>query len=543
MLRTIATSVALLVGLAVVGSVAGPQWDPQPLTAHVVPTTTDTTIRGAEADDADRVGDHDVATTRVDIELDGASVGGLLRRPVDDDGAPLTDVPGVVFVHGAGTGRAEDAFVDTATDLAGAGIATLVPDKRLDTYSLRERDYEQMADDYLRSVDLLRATPGVDPRRVGVYAESEGTWIAPVMQVDDPRVAFTVLVSAPVVPPREQAAFAVDNYLRNTDVPDQVFRAIPRAVGMQFPGGGFGYADFDVRPWLERQSAPVLVVYGTADPSMPVEQGARLIIADVGLSPARAPVTVRYYGGANHGIRVPPQGSEGSDPAAVPPLHPDLSRDLAAWVHGLPGSATAEPVVAGATPEQLYLAAPVPQPRWWGNGDVVVAAVVAGGGLVLVGLLTGAVGAFVRRLRRRGARGSARTARAPAGPLPDGPSPAGPERATGLALALLGIGSVVTVVVLAAYLVAVARLAMDYERDALIVQGGWIAVRLLGVAAVVGAALLVGRLRQVRQGRKEGHDVALARGGVAHVTLWCVVVGSTSLLLTLAYWGVYQLGI
>jgi dienelactone hydrolase len=522
-LRTIATSVALLVGLALVGSFAGPQWDPQPLTEHVVPTTPDTTVRGAG--DVGQVGDHEVVTTEVTVQLDGASVGGLLRRPVDDDGAFLTGLPGIVFVHGAGTGAAEDAFPDTATELASAGIVTLVPDKRLDTYSLRERDYEAMAGDYLRSVDLLRATPGVDPARVGVYAESEGTWIAPVMQVDDPTLAFTVLVSAPVVPPREQAAFAVDNYLRNTGVPDQVFRAIPRAVGMQFPGGGFDYADFDVRPWLEQQSAPVLVVYGTADPSMPVEQGARLIIADVGLSPARPAVTVRYYGGANHGIRIGAPGTDAAAPEDLPPLHPDFPRDLVTWVQGLPATATAEPVVAGDSPSQLYLAAPVPQPLWWGNGDVVVAVVVAGAGLAVLGLLVGAGGAVVRRARRRS---SSRPALAP------GVAPA---------ISLLGVGSLVTVVALGVYLVTVARLAMDYERNAVVVQGGWIAVRLLGVAAVVGAALLVGRLRQVRQERRSGHDVALARGVVAHVSLWCVVVGSVLLLLTCAYWGVYQLGI
>ncbi|CAM3748003.1 hypothetical protein ISCU110981_15710 [Isoptericola cucumis] len=37
--------------------------------------------------------------------------------------------------------------------------------------------------------------------------------------------------------------------------------------------------------------------------------------------------------------------------------------------------------------------------------------------------------------------------------------------------------------------------------------------------------------------------VVVARGWPAHLTFWCVVVGSLALLLTLAYWGVYQLGI
>ena len=95
------------------------------------------------------------------------------------------------------------------------------------------------------------------------------------MAAQDPSIAFVVLVSSPVVPPREQAAFAVDSYLRNTGVPHGVFRAIPRAVGMSLPGGGFEYADFDVTPYQRQMRQPVFVVYGTGDASMPVIQGAR----------------------------------------------------------------------------------------------------------------------------------------------------------------------------------------------------------------------------------------------------------------------------
>ncbi|WP_068200581.1 alpha/beta hydrolase family protein [Isoptericola dokdonensis] len=530
-LRTFATSVALLVGLAVVGSVAGPQWDPRPVSDHLVPATADTTVQvsadGRAVPDVGAVGDHAVRTTRVTIALDGATVDGVLRRPLDSDGDVLADRPGVVFVHGAGTGSSAEAFVDTADLLASAGVVTLVPDKRLDTYSTRERDYEHMALDYQRSVDLLRTVEGVDPGRVGVYGESEGTWIAPVMQVDDPAIAFTVLVSAPIVPPREQAAYAVDSYLRNTQVPDQLFRAIPRAVGMQFPGGGFGYADFDVRPWLERQSAPVLVVYGTADPSMPVEQGARIVLSDTAVSPEPAPVTVRYYGGANHGIRLAPADHPGNDPEHPSPLHPDFPRDLAAWVQGLPATGTAEPTVAGATPDQLYLAAPVPRPGWWGNGDVVVVAVVGGAALVLGGLtLLGAVSGWRALGRRR-----------------DRPAPAPAAPGIAAPLGVLGLASVATTVVLAVYLMLVARLALDYEKNALVVQGGWVTVRVLGLVAVVAGSVLLLRAARVRAERRAGRDSAVARGGVAHVGVWAVGLGSASLLVTLAYWGVFQLGI
>jgi len=536
--RTAATTAALAIALAIVGAVTGPQWDPVPVTEHVEPATPDTAIGGQPPGGADAVGTYDVRETDVTIPLDGATVGGVLREPV---GAG-DDLPGVVFVHGAGTGLATEAFVDVATDLASAGVVTLVPDKRLDTYSTRHRDYEAMARDYARSVDLLRVRPGVDAGQVGLYGESEGTWIVPVMAATDPAIAFTVLVSAPVVPPRQQAAFAVDNYLRNTDVPHGVFRAIPRAVGMAIPGGGFEYADFEVEPFLEQLTQPVLVVYGTDDPSMPVEQGALQVLAATSTAGAGADVTVRYYDHANHGIRIDDE------------LVPDFPRDVAAWITSMPGSATAAPQVAGAEPDQRFLAGQVPTPRWLGNGDLLVALVVAAGALLVLGPLVRTVAALVHRLRRVAGRPSASSGLAPGfrGPL------------VGLAA-----GAVATTLGLVVYLVAVARLALDYEKDAWVVQGGWVAVRLLGLVTLVAAALLVNRSADVRSARRaraaeqaelasvaepdgyaaalvgphDGSAVRVASGATTRFMVWSVLVGSGLLLVIVAYWGVYQLGI
>jgi dienelactone hydrolase len=523
--RTVATSAAVLVALALTGAVAGPVWEPAPVTSHLRLGSTSTAIGGTLSGGgtgAGEPGDYEVQESEVTIPLaDGLEVGGLLREPVD---AGSGDHPGIVFVHGAGTGKAVDAFTLAATALASAGITTLVPDKRLDNYSTRHRDYEAMARDYAHSVSYLRDVPGVNPDEIGLYAESEGAWVSPVMMVDDPRLAFQILVSAPVVPPRQQAAYAVDNYLRNTDVPAGVFRAIPRAVGMKLPGGGFEYADFEVRPWLEQQDDPILAVYGTNDASMPLEQGTRELLDTAD------DVTVRFYDHANHGINVEtPEGLV---------LHPDFATDVADWVLGLPATASAPPQLAGAQPRQVYLAAPVPQPQWYGDGDWLVGVVITAAGLLLVGpLLIGGTALAGRIGRRRSGRPGTHLARGLRAPL-----------------AGLAIGAVVTTVGLAVYLAAVARLALDYEKNALVVQGGWIGVRLLGIATVVAAALLLNRLRDLR-GRvvqPTGADTAQritvaekagAAGVVVRTGFWAAVLGATALLVTLAYWGAYQLGI
>lgn len=494
--RTIATSAIGVIALAVAGASMGPQWDPDVLKDPLSVQTSSTVIGGPA--DPTPVGTYVVETRIVPVQLDGTQIDAQVSVPV---GAP-DELPGVVFVHGAGTGEYAQAFRAQAHALASAGIVAMVPNKRLDTYSNRHRDYVRMAIDYEDSVALLRQVAEVDPERVGVYGESEGAWIVPVMASDDPTLAFTVLVSAPVVPPREQAAFAADSYLRNTGVPSGVFRAIPRAVGMAFPGGGFEYADFEVSPFQQRMAQPTFVAYGTADSSMPTVQGAQQIITDLAVAGNDA-VTVRYYAGANHGIRV-----EGE-------VSTDFVRDLAAWIDGLPGSATASPQVAGDQPHQAFRAEPVPTPRWFGDGNTVLNTVLGSCGAIVVGA---GVWLLARGLRRRG------TGLAPGLSTP---------------LFVLALGSVLTVAGLVWYLFAITRLALDYGQNAWVVQGGWIGVRLLGIAAVVAGAMLVNRLDELRI----DPDRRAVSGVPAALSLGLVSAGSLVLLVTLAYWGVFQLGI
>ena len=246
--RIAVTSAVAVLGLGIVGVISGPGWDPVPMAETITVREPDTTIGGATG--TDPVGTYEVASSIVEVQLTGATVEARIMEPIGADGPR----PGIVFVHGAGTGRFEVAFDEQAVALASAGVVTMVPNKRLDTYTTSERSYVDMANDYLRSVELLRGLPGVDPDRVGVYGESEGAWIVPVMAADNPAVAFTVLVAAPVVPPRQQAAFAVDSYhggaargaavhpaVRRDGVPGGRFR-LP---GLRLPGVPATYAAAD----------------------------------------------------------------------------------------------------------------------------------------------------------------------------------------------------------------------------------------------------------------------------------------------------------
>ncbi|WP_317618880.1 alpha/beta hydrolase family protein [Cellulomonas palmilytica] len=500
--RVLASTVLGVVVLAVLGAVMGPQWDPMPLTDPLAVETTSTAIGDAPA-----LEHHEVRQEIVELQLDGTTVEAQLSVPV----GLAEPARAAVFVHGAGTRTYSDAFFEQAHALAEAGVVTLVPNKRLDTYTLRHRDYVAMADDYARSVAYLRSLPEVDPERVGVYAESEGAWIAPVMAAQDPDLEFVVLVSAPVVPPRQQAAFAADTYLRATGVPHGVFRAIPRAVGMAIPGGGFEYVDFDATTYQRRMTQPVLMVYGTGDSSMPIVQGAVQVIRDAAIA-GNSDVTVRYYEGASHGIRV--------DDVIVP----TFLRDVAGWVVGLPDTAGASPKIAGDQPNQTFLAMPVPEPRWLHNGDVVAVTILASCAVVLLaGLVVPVARGFELVAARRGSRTSATRRFAP-----------------GVArwAAALGVGAVVTTAAFVWYILVVARLALDYTSNGLVVTGLWIAIRLVGVLVVAAGCLL---FRSIVRNR--AHAVPIAPGAARTVSLGGVVAASAVLLVVLAYWGVYQLGI
>jgi dienelactone hydrolase len=354
-----------------------------------------------------------------------------------------------------------------------------------------------MAEDYLASVAALRARSEVDPARVGVYGESEGGWIAPIAAASDPGVAFLVQVSSPVVPPRQQAAFATDAYLRNVGVPGALLRAIPRSVGAEVPGGGFEYVDFDVGPYQRQVRQPTLIVYGTADASMPTLQGAQIMIDDLAAA-GNGDYTVRYVEGANHGIRVDGE------------LVPEFVDALAAWVHGLPATADAEPRIAGAQPVQRFTAAPLDHPRWYADGDMLVRGLVA----ALVGVAVGPVlwlGALALRRRAR--------------PLP-------PPLARWMAGLVLGV--VTLLGGFGAYVYQVARLALDYETNPVLVQGGWFA---LEVVAVATAGLLVVSGARVLQAWRSGR--LHATGWVGRITLVGVHGGSLGLLVIAAYWGLF----
>jgi len=305
------------------------------------------------------------------VDVPGDRLGGTVISP-----ALPGRHPAVVFVHGAGPAT-RARLLDQAEALAAAGIVSLVYDKRRAGYSWAHRDYAQLADDALAMVRLLRARPDVDPGRVGLWGVSEGGWVVPLAAAASADVGFAVLVNAPTVTPGAQVSWAIDDGLRRVGAPAGARRLASRAVAI----GGAGYIHYDPVPALRGVRQPVLALYGTGDRAVPPAQSARTLV-DILHRSGNEAYTVRFFGGADHGMRV-----DGG-------YAPGYLATMRSWILGLPASATAGPRVAGATPRQAD-AASVPPTPWYGGA----AATVTGYGIMLAGYAV-AFGAS-RAARRR----------------------------------------------------------------------------------------------------------------------------------------------
>lgn len=271
----------------------------------------------------------------------GREVAAWVRLPGD----PAEPVPGIVFVDGSGPshrhhfGPHPEWFLD-------AGFAVLTHDKPGcgDTPGdWREQTIPGRAEDTLAALEAFRSFDEIDSERVGLWAASQGGWVAPIVAAADPRVAFMVLVASTPVTPYQQEAYslaqrmqqagesaeaistAVASYwdlvgrLRSGQTSEQIAawladdnllrRSLPAQV-ITDPGiiAHFGLiGDHDPLPAVADVRCPVLLVWGSDDPVVPVEDSRRIFLERLVASPD---VTVEIFPDADHWVCVDTAGDE-----------------------------------------------------------------------------------------------------------------------------------------------------------------------------------------------------------------------------------------
>ena len=509
MWRLASMTLAVILGLGVAGNVVEPSWTPEAYTApaayeHVRPAdpVQPTTLHA------------DIVREAVQIDLGDETVKAMVYAPPTG-----TAHPAVLMLHGAGT-KMSTAFAEQAEHLARSGVVVLVMAKRTTGYSTWHRDFETMATDAAPGVEVLRQRPDVDPDKVGLFGESEGTWVAPIAAAQDPRIAFLVLVSAPIVSPARQATYATLTAFDGLDVPEPVNRAVAKGIGIALSlPGVLDYADFDVRPWLARTSQPILLVFGADDPALPMIQAAELTRAA-----AAGPVIVRFFEGAQHGVRL------GNSTA---PFAPGYLDTLATWIRNQPeATGPARPGPVGGRPVQTIAANAAPPSPWYATAYAHIAVI----GMGLAGYAAGPVAAAVRRIRRRGSEPAMTR-----------------ERRRSLrwvrVLGLASLGGLVT------YFIGLSHLALNQLTNPLLIYGVWALVWIVTAGAVMALLSLwlgstwrtggeatadpghLGPMTEVADGPV---TVAMPRlTTVESIALVGTVAGTVLFLLVVTYWGVF----
>lgn len=164
-------------------------------------------IRLALVPDDDTVGEaieREVAFMSGDLSL-----AGTLRLPLGDNGV----YPAALFIHGSGPVNRDGNAVDLATGnivmeidvyrqlaaaLSDVGMASFRFDKRGVGGSegdARLASRSDLLDDARAAIQALREQPGIDPNRIILIGHSEGSYLAPVLAVEDPDIAGVVLLA------------------------------------------------------------------------------------------------------------------------------------------------------------------------------------------------------------------------------------------------------------------------------------------------------------------------------------------------------------
>ena len=257
--------------------------------------------------------------------------------------------PAAVFVTGSDPDTRE-AWQLEAHALAGRGVSSLLYDKRGVGESIGAShdlaSWDDLAGDVAGAVAYLRSrTDLIDPRRIGLIGQSQGTWIIAKVAAGDPGIRFVVNISGGGITAAEQETYRTGALMRRDSFPEsdieramafqrQKFAVARTGAGWEqldatmqafradsvpwFPGYGTGAAaqslavlrlygvlqfNYDPTRDLERMRSPVFILMGERDVVFPpnvVIERTRAALARGG----NEAVTAVVLPGAGHGHTV-----------------------------------------------------------------------------------------------------------------------------------------------------------------------------------------------------------------------------------------------
>jgi pimeloyl-ACP methyl ester carboxylesterase len=272
---------------------------------------------------------------------------GTLHRPDGEPRATLLMVPG-----SGPSDRDNDVYFPTLrAGLLERGIAAASFDKRgvgESTGDWRDTGPAEQAADVAAQLACLRATPGVDPSRIGLFGHSQGGWVVLEVAAADPSVAFVVTNSGPGVSMARQERYATEAHMTAAGAPPDAvagaletqdalmalvrggadFETVQAAAGDDGHGPSDDaeielvrrWLDHDPRPALEKLTCPLLAIFGGNDLVTPVEESIAVFRAAYAGRPGD--LDIETLPAADHRL-------QSGDPAT---LHPAYAAALGDWI-------------------------------------------------------------------------------------------------------------------------------------------------------------------------------------------------------------------
>jgi len=251
--------------------------------------------------------------------------------------------PAIVFHHGA--------YEDTravwrsyADHFAQRGIACLIYDNRGsgDSTGYPRASFEDLADDAVAGVQLLKNRQDINPRQIGLFASSQGGWISPLAASRSKDVAFIMLIAGPGVSVARNVLYESETKLRSGGFTEEEIKTALAAkqsiehmastqswakaeplyqaaqnekwfplIGIPQKNSWFRWwwtlvGNYDPAPVWEKITIPVLNVEGELDKNVPAEES--LARMDQSLKRAgNKDCTFKIFPKADHSIRLASQ--------------------------------------------------------------------------------------------------------------------------------------------------------------------------------------------------------------------------------------------
>jgi dienelactone hydrolase len=293
----------------------------------------------------------------VTIDAGGWPLPGILAVP-----AGVGPFPAVVLVHGSGPGDRDQSigpnkpFRDLALGIASRGVAVLRYDKRTRAHGDKMASLpqltvkEEVIDDVIAAVKLLRAADGIDPKRIFIAGHSLGGMLVPRIAAAAGADVGGVIIMAGAVRSLEQSIADQTRYLALVDgkispdeqpLVDEAAALVERVKTLKDGDPPISFAGIsapasywldlrDYNPPSEAQKlkVPILVLQGERDYQVTMDDFAKWKAA-VG---ARSAVMLKSYPGLNHLFIAGAGPSVPAEYMTAGHVAEEVVRDIAAWV-------------------------------------------------------------------------------------------------------------------------------------------------------------------------------------------------------------------